>query len=208
MNSSSEEAPRPSKPGSARTSAKTPECVLNARLEIAHSVLNRLFEVKSTALSLMESIKAIVAQSGCLYMCGNGGSAAQALHFSEELLGRYKRDRPAIAAVCLNADPTALTCIANDFGFERVFARQIEALSGPEDGLVVFSTSGRSPNILEALKTAARQGTKTIGFLGGDGGPALPLCDEAVVIQGDDTAAIQEAHQTLLHACCELLEHS
>ena len=141
-------------------------------------------------------------------MCGNGGSAAQALHFSEELLGRYKRDRPAIAAVCLNADPTALTCIANDFGFERVFARQIEALSGPEDGLVVFSTSGRSPNILEALKTAARQGTKTIGFLGGDGGPALPLCDEAVVIQGDDTAAIQEAHQTLLHACCELLEHS
>ena len=154
----------------------------------------------------MKSIQAIVAQGGTLYTCGNGGSAAQALHFSEELLGRFRADRRPLPSTCLNADPTALTCIANDYGFQSIFSRQAQALLGPGDGLVVFSTSGRSENIINVLNVAAQRGSKRIGFLGGDGGPARDLCDVSVVIEGSDTASIQEAHQTLLHACCELLE--
>lgn len=204
----SPDASQPKSSPSISSSKNTPEAILNGRIEHTRSVLDRLFDAKSDALAVMESIQAIVARQGRLFTCGNGGSAAQAMHFSEELLGRYKADRPALPSFCLNADATTLTCIGNDYGYERIFARQIEALIQANDGLVVFSTSGRSTNILEALDAAALKGARTIGFLGGDGGPALAKCDEAVVIPGQDTAAIQDAHQTLLHACCELLEDS
>ena len=184
------------------------ETIFENRIKEARISLDRLFDARSDALGVMKSIKAIVAQGGHVYTCGNGGSAAQALHFSEELIGRYRKNRRPLPGLCLNADPTALTCIANDFGFDSVFARQAEALLRPEDCLVVFSTSGRSANILKALQVAAQCGARRIGFLGGDGGPALEHCEESVVIPGEDTAAIQEAHQTLLHACCEFLENS
>ena len=138
--------------------------------------------------------------------CGNGGSAAEALHFAEELVGRFDADRPPLRALCLNADPTALTCIANDYGFEQIFARQCQALAGPEDAFVVFSTSGRSPNIVRALEVARAQGTRTIGLLGGDGGAAAALCDLCLIAPGQDSAAIQEAHQVVLHAVCNCLE--
>ena len=138
--------------------------------------------------------------------CGNGGSAAEALHFAEELVGRYRTDRPGIPAICLNADPTALTCIANDFGFEAIFSRQCESLLEARDCLVVFTTSGKSPNLRAALEVAAARGATTIGFLGGDGGPARNLCDVSISIPGPDSAAIQEIHQLLMHACCEQFE--
>jgi D-sedoheptulose 7-phosphate isomerase len=202
----SPDASQPNSSSSNTSSENTTEAILDGRIKHTRSVLDRLFEAKCDALAVMESIQAIVARKGRLFTCGNGGSAAQALHLAEELLGRYKADRPALPAFCLNADSTTITCIGNDYGYERIFARQIEALVQANDGLVVFSTSGRSANILEALDAAALKGARTIGFLGGDGGPALARCDEAVVIPGQDTAAIQDAHQTLLHACCELLE--
>jgi D-sedoheptulose 7-phosphate isomerase len=156
--------------------------------------------------AIAEVIGARRAGGGTLYTAGNGGSAAEALHLSEELIGRYRGDRAPIRAVCLNADPTALTCIANDYGFDRVFARQGEALLTSADTLVVFSTSGNSANLVEVLTVARDRGAATIGLLGGDGGPCRALCDHAIVIPGTDSAHTQEAHQVILHLICESLE--
>src|SRR5688572_31089255 len=116
--------------------------------------------------AMADLMLAKLADGGTIYTAGNGGSAAQALHLAEELIGRYRSDRPPLRAVCLNADPTALTCIANDFGFGQVFARQCEALLTPNDVLLVFSTSGKSPNIVQALETARRRQCTTVGLLG------------------------------------------
>jgi len=156
--------------------------------------------------AIAEVIGARRAAGGTLYTAGNGGSAAEALHLSEELIGRYRSDRAAIRAVCLNADPTALTCIANDYGFDRIFARQCEALLRSADTLVVFSTSGNSENLIEALAVGRERGATTIGLLGADGGACLDLCDHAIVVPGTDSAHTQEAHQVILHMVCETLE--
>ena len=174
-----------------------------ARLDQAMAGLD---ERNPDLVAVVEAVGDIVRRGGRIVTCGNGGSAAEALHLSEELVGRYRTDRPSIASICLNADPTAITCIANDFGFEAVFSRQCESLLAPDDGLVVFSTSGRSPNLLAALEAAGDRGATRIGFLGGDGGPAEALCDVSIVIPGPDSAAIQEAHQFIMHACCEQFE--
>lgn len=182
--------------------------ILHERIALARTGLDRLIVAKTGAIQVLAAVEHVLTSGGTLFTCGNGGSAAQALHFSEELLGRFSADRPPLASVCLNADPTALTCIANDFGFETIFARQVEALVGPTDALVVLSTSGNSPNIVAALVEAKRRGATTIGFLGGDGGAAIAHCDVSVVIDAPDTASIQEAHQTLLHACCATVEPS
>jgi len=143
---------------------------------------------------------------GTIYTAGNGGSSAQSLHLAEELIGRYRSDRGPIRAVCLNADPSALTCIANDFGFEEVFARQARALVTSHDALVVFSTSGNSANIVRALKVAREKNSLTVGLLGNDGGTCAALCDHAIIVPAKDSAHIQDAHQTLLHMICERLE--
>lgn len=153
------------------------------------------------------SLIASALTSGRLLMtAGNGGSAAEALHFSEEVIGKYRTSRRPYRSICLNADPTALTCIANDFGFEHIFARQIEALGQPGDLLVGLSTSGQSPNILKALETARARGCITVGLLGSDGGRAASLCDHSLIIPGRDSAHIQEAHLALIHIFCEFLE--
>ena len=122
-------------------------------------------------MGVLKAVRDTIASGGTIYTCGNGGSAAEALHFAEELVGRFRSDRAPIRSACFNADPTAITCIANDYGFESIFSRQCEAMLTEQDALVVFSTSGRSPNILKALEVAAdRKAATTIGFLGGDGG--------------------------------------
>jgi D-sedoheptulose 7-phosphate isomerase len=141
-----------------------------------------------------------------LFTCGNGGSAADAMHLSEELVGRYRGDRRPFAAVCLNSDVGALTCIANDFGYEQVFARQLEGLARPGDLLVAFSTSGGSPNILRALAAARASGVVTVALLGKDGGAARDLADHAIVVPSDNSARIQEVHGLILHAICEEVE--
>ncbi|NJN15560.1 MAG: SIS domain-containing protein [Oscillochloris sp.] len=141
-----------------------------------------------------------------LFSCGNGGSAADAIHLAEELVGRYRANRRPLPAVCLNTDPGAITCIANDFGYDEVFARQLEALARPADLLVVFSTSGNSPNILNVLNRARERGVIAIALLGKDGGPARALADHALVVPSNDSARIQEVHGLLLHAICETIE--
>ena len=165
-------------------------------------------ETQVAAIAFMaDAIGERLRSGGTLYTCGNGGSAAEAMHFSEELIGRYRGDeRGALAAICLNADPTALTCIANDFGFENVFSRQCEALLTEKDALVVLSPSGASENIVAALHAARERGAMTVGLLGATGGACLELCDHAIVIPGEDSAHTQEAHLVVVHLVCEALE--
>lgn len=145
-------------------------------------------------------------QGGKLLTCGNGGSAADALHLAEELVGRYQRERRALPAICLCADPTALTCIGNDYGYEQVFARGVEALGKKGDVLVAFTTSGNSPNVLAALAAAWRLGVVTVLLAGKDGGKARALCDHALIVPSQTTARIQEVHTLILHQWLETID--
>lgn len=146
------------------------------------------------------------AQDGTLYTLGNGGSAADAQHLTGEMIGRYLRERRPLAAVTLSTDPTAMTCIANDYAFADVFSRQVQALVRPGDVVAAFTTSGRSPNVVEALRTARSQGATTVLFGGGDGGPAAEHADHALLVPSTVTARIQEMHTFLLHAVSEVVD--
>lgn len=177
-----------------------------ARIEQSAAVIAGLKKQADRIERIGREVRACFEKGGRLYTCGNGGSAAEALHLSEELIGKYKRERKPYPAVCLAADPTALTCIANDFGYEEVFARQVEAFGRKGDVLVAFSTSGASPNVLRALARAQELGLTTVGLLGKGGGAALEGCDCAVVVPSQDTAHIQEAHQVVVHLILEAVE--
>jgi len=178
------------------------------RIAAAARVVESLRAQSDAIARAADAVAACLQAGGAVYTCGNGGSAAEAMHLSEELIGRYRSNRRALPAVCLNADPTALTCIANDFGFDRVFSRQCEALVTKGDLLVIFSTSGNSPNIIEAAKAARRCGGVVIGLLGKGGGACRSLCDHGVVVEADDSGHVQEAHQVILHILCEAAERA
>jgi D-sedoheptulose 7-phosphate isomerase len=138
--------------------------------------------------------------------CGNGGSAADSQHLAAELTGRFIRERRALAALALTTDTSALTCIANDYDFDQVFERQVHALGRTGDCLVGISTSGKSPNLLRAFAAARTLGIRTIGLLGRDGGPLAALSDVPVIVPGQSTARIQEAHIFIGHSLCALVE--
>jgi D-sedoheptulose 7-phosphate isomerase len=143
---------------------------------------------------------------GKLLVFGNGGSAGNAQHIAAELVVRYEKNRAAMAAIALSADSLILTAAANDFGFEAVFSRQVAALGRPGDVAVGLSTSGRSPNVLAALREARRLGLRTSGLIGGDGGPMRALCDAAIVVPSRITGRIQEMHLLVTHMLCKALE--
>jgi D-sedoheptulose 7-phosphate isomerase len=145
-------------------------------------------------------------RGGKILTCGNGGSAADAMHMAEELVGRYDRDRRSLPAIALTADSTLLTCIPNDWNFERVFARQIEGLGRKGDVLVCFTTSGRSPNVIRAIQTAKKRGIVTVALLGKGGGPTKGLADYEVIVDSNRTARVQEAHTLILHLLLEIID--
>jgi D-sedoheptulose 7-phosphate isomerase len=147
-----------------------------------------------------------LARGAQVLIFGNGGSAADAQHFACELVGRFLRDRRAVPAVALTTDTSILTAVANDYSFDRVFARQIEALGRPGDVAVGITTSGRSPNVLAGLQTAKTRGLKTIAFTGGDGGPVGNAAELHVNVPHPEPPRVQEVHRTLIHAVCELVE--
>ncbi|HQT90352.1 MAG TPA: D-sedoheptulose 7-phosphate isomerase [Acidiphilium sp.] len=141
-----------------------------------------------------------------LLFCGNGGSAADAQHWAGELVSRFYYDRPGLPAIALTTDSSILTSIGNDYGYERVFARQVEALGAPGDVLLAISTSGNSPNVLAALEAARMRDLATIGFTGQSGGKMLALCDLALRIPSSSTPRIQEGHEVLGHTICGMIE--
>lgn len=140
-------------------------------------------------------------------LAGNGGSAADAQHIAAEIVGRYKRERRAWPAIALTTDTSALTAIGNDYGFEQIFARQVEGLGQPGDVLIGISTSGRSPNIIAALAKARDMGLTTVGFTGGRGESMRACCDLLLMSPSDDTAVIQQIHMVAAHAICDAVEH-
>ena len=144
---------------------------------------------------------------GKLLLCGNGGSAADAQHIAGEFVNQFVRQqRRALPALALSTDGGVLTCVANDTGFERVFARQVEAFGVSDDALLAITTSGNSPNIVAAAEEARRKGMQVIGMLGRDGGRMRALCDVALVVPSNDTQRIQETHNLLGHILCDLVE--
>lgn len=143
---------------------------------------------------------------GKLLFCGNGGSAADSQHLAAEFTGRFVHDRRPLAAIALCTDSSQLTCIANDYAFERVFERPVRALARPGNVLVAISTSGRSANVLRAVEAARELGVASIGLLGRDGGPIAAIVDDALIVPWDTTARIQEAHIFIGHALCAQVE--
>jgi D-sedoheptulose 7-phosphate isomerase len=143
-----------------------------------------------------------------LLLVGNGGSAGDAQHIAAEIVGRYKKERPAYAAIALTTDTSALTAITNDYGFEQVFARQIAGLGRRGDILLALSTSGRSPNILAALRVAHEHGLITIGFTGTKGAAMGVACDHLLVAPSDDTPVIQQIHLAVAHGICDEVEQA
>ena len=142
---------------------------------------------------------------GRVFICGNGGSLCQAMHFAEECTGRFRKDRQPLPVIAL-ADASHITCVANDFGFDEVFARPIEALGQIDDVLLVLSTSGNSPNILRAIESAKSRKMKVIGLLGRSGGQAGAACDLCLLAPGETSDTIQEIHQVVLHVWVEEIE--
>ncbi len=143
-----------------------------------------------------------------LLICGNGGSSADASHIAAEFVGRFVHERRGFPAIALTDAPGTLTAVSNDYGFDHVFARQIEALGNPNDVLIAISTSGNSPNILNAIHTAKTQGLSIIALLGRDGGKAKGLADIDLIAPHTTTARIQEAHQLLYHTLCEAVDNA
>jgi D-sedoheptulose 7-phosphate isomerase len=141
-----------------------------------------------------------------LLVMGNGGSAADSQHFVAEIVGRFKMERRALPAVALSTDTSILTAVGNDYGFDAVFSRQVEALASPGDVVVGLSTSGNSPNVFKALIAARERGCRTVGLLGKDGGSIKEVCDLALVVPTMDTPRIQEGHITIIHIVCDLME--
>ena len=155
-----------------------------------------------------EAMIAALGSGGTVYFCGNGGSAADAQHLAAELSGRYFLDRPALAAIALTTNSSALTAIGNDFGFEQVFARQLRGLGTPGDVLVAITTSGRSANVLRAVDAAHELGMTVIGMTGPAGRRFATHCDHALVTPSASTPRIQEGHIAMGHALCELAERA
>lgn len=151
-------------------------------------------------------LAACLRNGGKLLLCGNGGSAADAQHWAGELVSRFNYDRPGLAAVALTTDTSVLTAIGNDYGYDRVFARQVEALGRRGDMLFALSTSGRSANVVAALQAAREAGLACVGFTGQAQGPMDALCDICIHIPSDHTPRIQEGHEALGHAICAMVE--
>ena len=163
-------------------------------------------ECAASVVAAADVMTAAFDRGGKVLIFGNGGSAADAQHFACELIGRFLRNRRALPAIALTTDASTLTAIANDFGFDRVFVRQIEALGKPGDVAVAISTSGGSANVLAGVEWAKACGLRTIAFTGGDGGPVGAAAEVHVNVRNAPTPRVQEAHRTLIHAVCDLIE--
>lgn len=153
-----------------------------------------------------DEMRACIARGGKILLMGNGGSAADSQHIAAEIVGRYKRERRGMAAIALTTDTSILTSVGNDYGYDYIFARQVEALCTPLDLVIGMTTSGNSPNVVRGIETAKEIGATTVGMTGGTGGKLAALCDFNLIMPSSDTPRIQEAHIFIGHSLCDLLE--
>lgn len=178
----------------------------DALRELAALALRAADESAPALERALEMVRATVRGGGTLFFCGNGGSAADAQHMATEYVVRYMKNRRAYPAIALTTDTSLLTAAGNDFGFDEIFARQVEALAQPGDLLIVHSTSGNSPNVLRAAETARRKQVRVLSFAARDGGQLKALSDHTVVVPTDRTDRAQEIHLCMEHAICEAIE--
>lgn len=176
---------------------------IRQHIEVFEKVLSdNKAQIEDCAQLLFETFK----NGKKILIFGNGGSAADAQHIAAEFVGRYETERVALPAIALTTDTSALTAIANDYDFERIFSRQVEALAAEGDCMIAISTSGNSPNVISAVMTAREKGCRVIGMTGIKGKKLASLCDEALLIPSERTARIQEAHITIAHIWCEMID--
>jgi D-sedoheptulose 7-phosphate isomerase len=184
-----------------------PQKLLLSKVEKLQSLLSQISNNYATnfdkcAKVIVDTLK----NNGTIFWCGNGGSASESSHLAVELIGRFKNNRKSLPSISLNADSSAITCIANDFGYEEIFARQLEGLGKKDDILIVLSTSGESENILRVLRKAKDMNITSIALLGKGGGRAASQANLTIIVNSDETARIQEIHLLLGHTLCEYVE--
>lgn len=174
---------------------------IQVKEELLRTRIGQIIEITEL---LIECLK----KDGKVILFGNGGSASDSQHIAAELVGKFKKDRTAMAAIALTTNTSILTSIANDYGYTEVFAKQIEAMGKKDDVAIAISTSGKAKNVIAAVKLARKMGLKTVAFTGGDGGELVKLVDVSLVVPSSITARIQEAHITVGHIICELVEQT
>ncbi len=180
--------------------------LISRKLLILQELLQKSESLKFLFNQAADTFTQCLREGNTIFWCGNGGSAAESSHLAVELIGRFKKNRRSLPSISLNADSAVITCIANDFGYDQIFARQLEGLGKPGDVLLVLSTSGMSENINKALKQAKLMEITTIALLGKGGGAAAALADYSIVVDSHETARIQEMHLFLGHTFCEFAE--
>ncbi len=184
---------------------------LDSKIAAAQGVLARMqadTALKAATVAAAQACITCLRGGGKVLLAGNGGSAADAQHIAGEFVSRFEFDRPGLAAVALTTDTSILTAIGNDYGYEKLFARQVQALGRPGDVFIGYSTSGKSPNILRAFETARELGLVCVGFTGNRGGPMRELCHHLLEVPAPETPRIQEGHLVLGHALCGLVEQA
>lgn len=181
---------------------ETIQAIWNDHLTVARA----LSAIAPDVLAAIDAIAASLAGGGQLLIAGNGGSAADAQHLAAELTGRFLKERAPLRALALHTNTSALTAVSNDYGFERAFARELEAHARPGDALLAISTSGNSPNILKLIDAARARQVAVIGLTGSAGGRMRALCDVCLCVPSSSTPRIQEMHTLVGHTICELLE--
>lgn len=184
------------------------ESSLQHSFQSTQQVLNTFFQTPALlaqTVSMVEAMTAIFQAGNKIMVCGNGGSACQAMHFAEELTGRYRADRAALPALSLT-DVSHVTCVGNDYGFDKIFSRAVEAFAQPGDGLLILSTSGNSANLIAAQQAAAARQVKTFALLGKGGGKLHNQCDSELIAPGANSDEIQNVHMVVIHALIEGIE--
>ena len=181
------------------------EIIKNHILE-HRSVLDSVMQLDESIQKVANLFISCLDKGGTIFWCGNGGSASDSQHLAGELVGRFVGERKPLKSIALTADSAVMTCIVNDYGYEHIFSRQLEALGSKGDVLVGITTSGNSKNVLKAFEVAKNKGVSTIGLLGKGGGLAKGLVDESIIIPSNSTARVQEMHILIGHILCDLIE--
>ena len=181
--------------------------LLRIKISTLESLLSNLMSEHGEEFEVCSKIFADTLRNGnTIFWCGNGGSASESSHLAVELIGRFKNNRNPLPSISLNSDSTAITCIANDFGYDQIYSRQLDGLAKSGDLLIALSTSGKSENIVNVLNTARSKGVISISLLGKGGGTALGISDHSILVNSDETARIQEIHLLIGHTFCEFAE--